>query len=219
MFLVAFLVLLSGFQHAQYAAKNYEKGNFYWERISRGLTFYAFPEGSQIAIADADTGTHNSYQPCTGYLARLLGNRNDIGGIVGPEHFFYDPFAQVDLWKNPMTGLKEEESLHLFRFLPSVDASISRAKQRSMESGNLERFSYFLRVITDRSEKSESRAEGDWDLCRLEPDGKISFLFSGHGLEEYLHLLKALEDEGISPEMICWGDPADEPGCNSPLRD
>ena len=211
--ILAMVVVISGLQHMRYASDRYEQGNISWRGISRSISRYAFPAGSQISIVDADTGTHNSYPPCTGYLARMLGNRRDIGGIVGPEHFFYDPFAQVDLWKNPMTGLTGTGNLHLFRFIPEAD--------QDSESGrsSLERFGYFLRVISDKSDRDAGQATGDWFLYRLDARGSGSLLYSGQGLEEYESRLEALKAEGINPEQICWGDPRDEPGCNSPLLD
>lgn len=212
-FICALIVIISGLQHMQYAAKAYEKGNYYWEAVSRAITFHAFPEGSQIVITDADTGTHNSYPPCTGYLARMLGNRTDIGGVVGPEYFFYDPFSQVDLWKNPMTGLKGEGSLHLFRFVPGKESEFG------LLSGTLERFGYFLRVASGGSENGDDTRAGDWSLFKLGDDGKARSIFNGHGMEEYRELLLSLKAEGITPDQICWGNPADDFGCNSPRWD
>jgi hypothetical protein len=212
-FICALIVMISGLQHMQYAAKTYEKGNYYWEAVSRAITFHAFPEGSQVVITDADTGTHNSYPPCSGYLARMLGNRTDIGGIVGPEYFFYDPFAQVDLWKNSMTGIKERESLHLFRFVPGEES------EHGIPSGTLERFGYFLRVVSEGTETGDDSRAGDWFLFKLENDGKARPIFSGHGPEAYREHLLSLKAEGVNPDQICWGDPADDFGCNSPMND
>jgi hypothetical protein len=212
-FICALIVIMSGLQHMQYAARAYEKGNYYWNAISSSLSFHSFSEDSQIVITDADTGTHNSYPPCSGYLARLLGNRTDLGGLVGPEFYYYDPFTQVDLWKNPMTGLKGKGNLHLFRFVSPQES------RTDPKNGYLERFEYFLRVITDKSEKEGNQLPGDWDLFKLEFDGTSSVIQSGHGTGEYKELLQSLEKTGVVPTQICWGDPDDVFGCNSPLVD
>ncbi len=212
-FVVVFIVFLSGLQHMRYAAGSYEKGNYFIRGISRSISMFSFSEGSQIAIVDADTGTHNSYRPCTGYLARILGNRTDIGGIVGPEHFFYDPFAQHDLWKRPMTGLQGLDNLHLFRFLPGIDHSSQPGRS------SLEEFRFFLRVMTGESEREPGQQTGDWILYRLDSGSAASAAYTGHGLEEYMELLESLKAEDVKSAQICWGDPRDEPGCNSPLLD
>lgn len=212
-FICALIIIISGLQHMQYAAKAYEKGNYYWNSISRSVSHHAFPEGSQIVITGADTGTHNTYPPCSGYLARILGNRTDIGGIVGPEYFYYDPFARVDLWKNPMTGLKGMDNLHLFRFVSPENF------HADPEEGYLERFEYFLRVVTDESKKGENQRTGDWYLFKLGIEGKSSIIYSGHGPEEYRDLLRSPGESGVRKDQVCWGNSDDEFGCNSPMRD
>lgn len=212
-FMLLLITTVSGLQHLQYAAGAYKEGNYYWKAISRSITRHGFPEGSQIAIVDADTGTHETYPSCTGYLARMLGNRIDIGGLVGSEYFFYDPFARSDLWHNSMTGLKVENSLHIFRFEPGPDAVSGRA------DGKLQRFRFFLRVVPGNNGKETSGGSGDWMVFRLGIEGESELMARGQGLAEYRALLDELAESGIRPEDICWGDPDDPPGCNSPLQE
>ncbi len=112
-----------------------------------------------------------------------------------------------------MTGLRGTGSLHLFRLADRAD------HEDCSFQGALERFGYFLRVISDKSAREEEQQTDDWFLHKLEKGGSFSVIHSGHGLDAYLGLLEKLAKEAISPEQICWGDPGDDFGVNSPHRE
>ncbi len=203
----------AGIQHVVYAEKQYQRGNYYFQSLSRDICKHAIPEGSQIVITNASTGTHQSYPACTGYLSRMLGNRLDVGGLVGTEYFFYDPFAQTKLWLRPMTGLKGAfDNLHFFRW--NTDTYSPNRDQ----NGILQPYTYFLRVVTDESSKTDTEKSGDWFVYHLDMEGKANIIYRGHGLDDYKGTLAKLELDGIRPHQICWGNPANPFGCNSPKR-
>ncbi len=210
---VATILVASGMQHLLYAKDQYRLANYYWESLSQAISYHAVPQDSQIVIANAYTGTHQSYPVCTGYLSRMLGNRRDVGGLVGTEFFFYDPFAQVDLWLRPMTGLKiEYNRLRLFRYV------LDRKAINSNRNEILDPFIYFLRVLTEESTKTDTEKTGDWFIYRLDNRGRADIVYSGHGLDRYKEALAKLDLEGIKPQQVCWGNPANPFGCNSPKR-
>ena len=202
------IVMLSGLEHYTQAVNKYRTPNFHWNSLSSAVYYHAFPPGSQIVITDAYMGSYQSYYICTGYLCRLLNNRLDIGGLVGNEYFFYDPFSQHNKWLSRMTGLAGIENLHLFRHVFERDF---------LSPGYLEPYQYFLRVITDKSEMPEGRGAGDWYLYQAGESGGFRIRNKGHGIEQYQQLLIELERSGIYPEDICWGNPEDEYGYSSPL--
>ena len=207
-----FIISAAGIQHVLYAKNAYREGNAYWEALSGNISYHAFPEGSEIVITNASTGTHQTYHQTSGYLSRLLGNRTDITGLVGDEFFYYDSFAQASLPIRSMTGLTKMDNLHLFRWVPAKNSTNSRPR------GVLQPYQYFLRVITDESIKSENEKTGDWYLYSLNSNKESSIIYSGHGIEEYLQLIDGLKSKNITPQQICWGNPEDEFGCNSPER-
>lgn len=208
-----FILIISaaGLQHVLYAEKAYRDGNAYWAALSENISYHAFPEGSEIVITNALTGTHQTYFQTSGYLSRLLGNRIDIHGLVGHEFFYYDPFSQVSLPFRSMTGLTKMDNLHLFRW--NVDKKNTIKLQHR---GGLQPYQYFLRVVTDESIKNENENIGDWYLYSLDSNNESSIMHTGHGIEEYLKLLDELKLKNITPEQICWGNPKDRFGCNSP---
>lgn len=207
-----FIVSTAGIQHLVYAKNSYKNGNAYWASLSKNISFHAFPEGSEIVITNASTGTHQTYYQTSGYLSRLLGNRTDITGLVGYEFFYYDPFANMSLSLRNMTGLTKMDNLHLYRWVPANNS------KDIQQGGSLQEYSYFLRVVTDESVKRDNETVGDWYLYSINSNKKSELIHNGHGLEEYLRLLRQLETKNISPQQICWGNPISKLGCNSPER-
>ena len=207
-FIVFMIIVVSGIEHMNHAMKNYAGPNYHWDGLSSTVSYHAFPLDSQIVITGADMGTYSSHYICTGYLSRLLNNRRDVSGLVGNEYFYYDPFSRADLWSSRMTGLRGTSNLHLFRF--RIDGEIHPSEY-------LEQYRYFLRVITKESVFREGQEPGDWCLYKFDETGIAAIKYTGNGLDQYKELLGKLEKEGIKPEHICWGDPADKFGCNSPF--
>ena len=210
-FLFLVIILAAGIQHVLYAKNAYRDGNAYWTALSENISYHAFPEGSEIVITNALTGTHQTYYQTSGYLSRLLGNRTDISGLVGHEFFYYDPFSQTSRAIRSMTGLSKMDNLHLFRW--DVD---KKNTMKLQHRGGLRPYQYFLRVITDESTKRENEKTGDWYLYSLNSNNESSIMHTGHGIEEYLKLLDELKLKNITPQQICWGNPKDRFGCNSP---
>ena len=209
-FVFMFIISTAGIQHLLYAKNVYKNGNIYWETLSGSISFHAFPENSQIVITNASTGTHQTYYQASGYLSRLLGNRTDITGLVGYEYFYYDPFAQISISLNDMTGLAQKDNLHLYRWVQGNNSTNHQGVN------NLQPYQYFLRVITDESAKTESEETGDWYLYNIESNKENKLIYTGHGFDEYLMLLNQLKIKNITPEQICWGNPENKFGCNSP---
>lgn len=202
----------AGVQHISYAMNKYKNENYYWTSLSKAISHHAFPYGSQIVITNITTATHHSYPPCSGSLSKMLGNRLDIGGLVGPEFFYYDPFAQFNLWHRPMTGLKSMDNLHLFRWVPRKNP------QNQEQHKFLQPYNYFLRVITDESEIKGTEKAGDWSLYKINSNGKAELIHNGRGLLQYKELLAELQKNSITPKQICWGNPENKYGCNSPKK-
>ena len=209
-FIVFLTVTCAGFEHISYSINRHRLANYHWDILSSVVSRHAFPADTQVVVTDANMGSYSSYHICTGYLCRLLGNRLDVGGVVGPEYFYYDPFCQKRLWTTRMTGLRETGNLQLFRLVTGQD---------SQPEGFLQPYQYFLRVITSESPIQEGEAAGDWRLYEFDSRGRAKIRNSGHGLDQYKQLLAELSAEGIVPKQICWGDPENEPGGNSPIRD
>lgn len=207
---VLMIIVLAGFEHFSYSEKRYGAANQHWDILSSAVSRQAFPADSQVVITDAGMGTYASYHICTGYLCRLLNSRLDVGGLVGPEYFYYDPFCREHLWTTRMAGLSSMENLHLFRLYRNG---------RTEPGGGLEPYRYFLRVITGESQVQEGETTGDWRLYEFDSQGNAVARNTGHGIDQYKQLLVELEAEGIEPGQICWGNPGDEPGGGSPLRD
>ena len=175
--LVVSIIGGAGIQHMIYAQELYRPGNYYFESLLAAISKHATPDDSQIVITNASTETHQSYPACTGYLSRMLANRLDVGGLVGTEYFFYDPFAQTQLWLRPMTGSKDTyDSLRLYRWDPNMDSTNPK------QNGTLQPYTYFLRVLTDESAKTQLEKTGDWFIYRLDAQEEAHIVHSGHGL-------------------------------------
>lgn len=209
-FIMFTVIFITGFEHISYSMQKYGKANYYWDCLSSSISYYAFPRDSQIVITDAYMGSYSSHHIGTGYLCRLLNNRLDVGGLVGKEYFYYDPFSRADLWQTRMTGLQGTSNLHLFRIITD---------RESRSRGFLQPYRYFLRVITSKSMIKEGQEFGDWYLYQVDNSGDAGIKFMGHGLDQYQELLGRLKYEGVEPEHICWGNPSDEFGGNSPMRE
>jgi len=185
----------------------YEKGNQHWDGLSTLVSYHGFPHGSRIVITDANMGSYSSYHISCGYLSRLLNGRLDVSGLVGKEYFFYDPFDREKLWSKRMTGLEAEDNLHLFRLDDRGDKPAELV---------LYPYRYFLRVVGPGGEGNKTRKGGYWRLYEVVESRSI-LRYEGYGLESYLSLLEEVSGEGITPDEICWGNPENPPGCNSPL--
>lgn len=208
----AFIIAGAGVQHMLYAKEVYKAGNYFWTSLSQAVSYHSFPEGSQIVVTDASIGTFSTIYTCTGYLARLLGNRLDIKGLIGKEFFYYDPFANNNLHFCHMTGLKNMDNLHLFRWVPAKNP------ENKQQNGILRPYKYFLRVVADENQRNGKEKTGDWYLYKLGSNGKAALICTGHGLAQYKKLLEELKKKGITPKQICWGNPENKYGCNSPVN-
>ena len=202
-------VACAGFEHTSYSIHKHRLANYHWDILASTISRHAFPVDSQVVVTDAYMGSYSSYHICTGYLCRLLGNRLDVGGLVGPEYFYYDPFCQDNLWTTRMTGLRETGHLQLFRLVTSKEIR---------PEGFLQPYHYFLRVITSETLPGENGGKEEWYLYEFDSQGNAEIRNKGQGLGQYKQLLVSLESEGIDPGQICWGNPENEPGGNSPLR-
>jgi len=209
-FVVFLVILTAGTGHYRHAANRYARASYDWDSISSSVSHFSFPHGSRIVITDAYMGSYSSYNICTGYLCRLLNNRLDVGGLVGKEYFYYDPFSREKLWETRMTGLQGTGNLHLFRFVPNREAG---------SGGALIPYRYFLRVVPGTDDRGEGEQDGYWRLYEIEESGNAAARSEGWGLDAYLEFLKEMEEKGIGPEDICWGNPSDPFGGNSPLRE
>jgi len=206
---ILLVVTAAGVEHFNFATEKYSKPNYIRDRISEAVSYHAFPPGCQIVITNARLGTYTSYHTSSGCLTRLLNNRLDIGGIIGKEFFYYDAFSQDNLWITRMTGLKGTGNLRLFRFSDEEDSD---------QGEYLQAYRYFLQVITGESEIKDGERIGDWYLYKEENPGSFGVKNRGHGIDEYLSLLTVLQEEDIYPADICWGNPEDGFGCNSPMK-
>ncbi|MFH1965840.1 MAG: hypothetical protein ABIJ42_09925 [Acidobacteriota bacterium] len=204
------VIFVAGVEHINYSMQRYAKASYHWDCLSSSVSYHAFPRDTQIVITDAYMGSYSSHHIGTGYLCRLLNNRLDVGGLVGQEYFYYDPFSRADLWQTRMTGLQGTSNLHLFRLVTDWE---------SRSRGLLQPYRYFLRVITSKSMIKEGQESGDWHLYQVDDSGNAGIKHRGHGMDQYQELLGERKCEGVEPEHICWGNPDDEFGGNSPMRE
>lgn len=211
-FCIFFTVVWSGIQHMTYAEQSYQSGNHYWQTIKQSLSDITFPPESDIVITNARIGVHSNYPSCSGQFARMFNNRLDIGGLIGEEFFYYDPFARVYFWGRPMTGLKYAENLYLYQWMPEKHAD------NIHQTGHLRPYHYYLRVLTHESPENSKGKINDWFLYKLQPNGRSSLIHSGNGLSAYQQLLEKLQNNGIRPDEICWGNPNKRFGVNSPEK-
>jgi len=207
LFAAVLLVFTAGAGRWHNSLLKYERGNYFWNELSSLVSQYSFPHGSRIVITDANMGSYSSYHIACGYLSRLLNDRLDVSGLVGRENFYYDPFDRESLWAKRMTGLESTDNLHLFRLVGGENSTAGAA---------LVPYRYFLRVVEPGNKGGEAQPGGYWRLYEVVDAGSI-LRYEGDGLDSYLSLLEKLSGEGIAPDEICWGNPEDSPGCNSPL--
>ena len=194
---VMLMILVSGTMRTVVSHRTFKPGNEVSRAVRTYLAGRTYPLNSQVAVIGDFTEIEaralgSGIWQRTDIFVKCMLRREDMSGITGNEHHFYDPFDVLDgrcvKLRRRMTGLDLRKPIFVFRC------------SGSDEERSFSQLEYGLQWMGEG-------ADVCWRLYRFNAaTGGASAYHEGGGLEEYRNVVENLRSNGIANSMVAWGD-------------